>query len=72
MIIQTYNAHELIQAKKHREEVVLKADHLAVVAEKDKLLKEMREMVAFLIGYVPGITEKREYLDWLAERKEGV
>ena len=51
---------------------VSKADHLAALAEKDKLLKEMREMVAFLIGYVPGITEKREYLDWLAERKEGV
>ena len=29
--IRTYNAHELIQAKKHREEIVLKADHLAVV-----------------------------------------
>jgi hypothetical protein len=53
--IQTYNAYELIQGKKHREEVVLKADHLAeveqwkriivthvdVIAEKDAHIKEL-------------------------------
>ena len=38
-------------------------------------IKEMQDMIAFLIVFVPNLTERNKYYDWLHERtaqKEGV
>jgi hypothetical protein len=41
---------------------VLYADHLAAI-------KELQDMIAFLIAFVPDMTERGKYLDWLTERR---
>jgi hypothetical protein len=42
---------------------ILVVDHLAAI-------KEMQDMIAFLIAFVPDMTERGKYLDWLAERRK--
>jgi hypothetical protein len=44
-------------------QVVLYADHLTAI-------KELQDMIAFLIAFVPDMTERQRYLDWLAERRK--
>jgi chromosome segregation ATPase len=57
--IQTYNAHELIQGKKHREEVVLKADHLAALAEKEELIGQLQDALHVRDEQIAALTAEK-------------
>jgi hypothetical protein len=41
---------------------IRKVDHLASI-------KELQDMIAVLIAFVPDMIERGKYLDWLAERR---
>jgi hypothetical protein len=46
------------------------------IKEKDAFIEEMQRMISFLIAFVPDLTDRNKYYDWLRERvtaqKEGV
>ena len=39
-------------------------------ARHQTVVKELQDMIAFLILFVPDLTERQRYVDWLTNRKE--
>ena len=69
--IRTYNAHELIQAKKHREEIVLKADHLAVVeATHQRHEESMNQRISDIAALRAALAEKNAKVNHLIKDNE--
>jgi hypothetical protein len=53
--------------QKEREEKAILREEKAIL----KLsIKELQDMIAFLIAFAPDMTERKRYLDWLAERRK--